>query len=108
MDIIKTIKDGVCDIKLIGRLDTTTAPELEQALKEVFVEEPKTLNIDLDQLEYISSAGLRTLLFAQKTMSSVEGGSLTIENVKEEIMEVFEITGFTDILTIKEEEKEEK
>ena len=108
MDIIKTIKDGVCDIKLVGRLDTTTAPELEQALKEVFVEEPKTLNIDLDQLEYISSAGLRTLLFAQKTMSGVEDGSLTIENVKEEIMEVFEITGFTDILTIKEEEKEEK
>ena len=107
MDIIKTIKDGVCDIKLVGRLDTTTAPELEQALKEVFAEEPKTLNIDLDQLEYISSAGLRTLLFAQKTMSGIEGGSLTIENVKEEIMEVFEITGFTDILTIKEEEKEE-
>ena len=107
MDIIKTIKDGVCDIKLVGRLDTTTAPELETALKEVLVEEPKAMNIDMDQLEYISSAGLRTLLFAQKSMSGIEGGSLTIENVKDEIMEVLEITGFTDILTIKQEEEKE-
>ena len=59
----------------------------------------KELTIDLEQLDYISSAGLRVLLFAQKTVNSFDG-KMMVKNVKPEIMEVFEITGFTDILTI--------
>ncbi len=97
MNINKNIKDGVCDISLVGRLDTTTAPELETVLKDS-LEGISELNIDLEKLDYISSAGLRVLLFAQKTMNNQ--GKMTIKNAKPEIMEVFEITGFTDILTI--------
>jgi anti-sigma B factor antagonist len=99
VEIIKNVIDDVCEIKLVGRLDTTTAPELETALKEVLEASTKNLQIDLEQLDYISSAGLRVLLFAQKGISSLEGEML-IKNVKPEIMEVFEITGFSDILTI--------
>ena len=97
MEIIKTVEDKTLNIALEGRLDTTTAPQLETELKES-LEGIEQLVIDLKDLDYISSAGLRVLLFAQKTMNS----NVTIKNVKEEIMEVFEITGFSDILTILE------
>lgn len=99
MEINKKMNEDVCEVDLIGRLDTTTAPELETTLKEVLDTDVKNLEIDLDQLDYISSAGLRVLLFAQKSVNTV-GGSMLIKNVKPEIMEVFEITGFSDILTI--------
>ena len=99
MEIIKSINENVCDIKLVGRLDTTTAPDLENEIKNSLTDEIKELTIDLEQLDYISSAGLRVLLFAQKTVNSFDGKML-VKNVKPEIMEVFEITGFTDILTI--------
>lgn len=97
MEIIKNIDGKVCKIALEGRLDTTTAPQLEAELKSSLngIEE---LVLDFAKLEYISSAGLRVLLAAQKVMSSQ--GSMKITNVASEIMEVFEITGFTDILTI--------
>ena len=99
MDIIKTLnEENVCVVKLVGRLDTTTAPELEAELKKVFEEGTEKLEFDLEQLEYISSAGLRVLLYAQKNIP--ENGSMVIKNVKDEIMEVFDITGFVDILTI--------
>ncbi len=101
MEINKTIKDGVCQLALSGRLDTTTAPELETELSETLHEETKELELDMNDLDYISSAGLRVLLFAQKTVTSF-GGGMKIRNVKPEIMEVFEITGFSDILTIEE------
>ena len=80
-----------------GRIDTTTAPELLEYLKEAMngVEE---LVLDLQEVDYISSAGLRVILFAQKTMNSQ--GSMCVANVNEDIMETFELTGFTDILTI--------
>lgn len=97
MDIIRTNENDVCKIALTGRLDTTTAPDLEAELKDN-LDGVKELEIDLQNLDYISSAGLRVLLFAQKTMNAQ--GKMTIKNVKPEIMEVFEITGFTDILTI--------
>ncbi len=85
-------------LKIAGRLDTTSAPEMEKAVKENIsgVEE---LVIDMEKLEYISSAGLRVLLSAQKTMNSQ--GSMKVINVSDTIMEIFEITGFNEIMTIK-------
>ncbi|MBR3251278.1 MAG: STAS domain-containing protein [Erysipelotrichaceae bacterium] len=96
MEIIKTIEENVCKLALRGRLDTTTAPELEAELKNS-LEGIDGLEFDLSDLDYISSAGLRVLLFAQKSMM---GKTMVVKNVKPEIMEVFEITGFNDILTI--------
>ena len=84
-------------IALGGRLDTTTAPDLEKELNAKLdgIEE---LTIDLKDLEYVSSAGLRVMLFAQKTMN--KQGSMKIINAGHEIMEIFEVTGFVDILSI--------
>lgn len=84
-------------IELVGRLDTTTAPALDKTINDD-IGDTKSLVIDLKNLEYISSAGLRVLLGAQKKMQKV--GSMKVTNVCEEVMEVFEMTGFADILTI--------
>ena len=84
-------------IELVGRLDTTTAPALDKAISED-IQDAKNLILDLNGLEYISSAGLRVLLTAQKKMQKV--GSMKVTNVCAEVMEVFEITGFADILVI--------
>ena len=83
-------------ITLEGRLDTTTAPELEREIGEL--NDVRELVIDMKGLEYISSAGLRVIVKAQKIMNLK--GSMRLINVGESIMEVFEITGFSDILTI--------
>jgi anti-sigma B factor antagonist len=80
-----------------GRLDTTTAPQLEKEIQENLQGLTK-LVIDLKELEYISSAGLRVLLAAQKAMN--KQGEMVVQNVDESVMEVFEVTGFSDILTI--------
>ncbi|MCR5772893.1 MAG: STAS domain-containing protein [Butyrivibrio sp.] len=84
-------------IGLEGRLDTSTAPELDEALKSA-LEGVTKLSFDLEKLEYISSAGLRVLLTAQKTMN--KQGSMVVKNVSEDVKEIFEVTGFTDILSI--------
>ncbi len=84
-------------IALEGRLDTMTAPELEAALKDG-LNGVSELTFDFTKLDYISSAGLRVLLGAQKTMH--KQGSMKVTHVNEMIMEVFEVTGFTDFLTI--------
>ena len=97
LNINKTIEDGKALFKLEGRLDTVTAPELEQELKEA-LPGLTDLTLDFGDLAYISSAGLRVLLSAQKTMN--QQGGMKIVNVGETIMEIFEVTGFTDILTI--------
>lgn len=97
MDIIKTKNDSKLNVALTGRLDTTTAPALEAELNASF-DGLEVLTLDFAKLEYISSAGLRVLLAAQKIMS--KQGSMTVCNVNSDIMEVFEITGFSDILTI--------
>ena len=97
MTITKTAENGVLRIALEGRLDTNTAPQLEAELK-TSLSGITELELDFSGLEYISSAGLRVLLAAQKTMS--RQGKMTIRNVNETIMEVFEITGFVEILTI--------
>lgn len=84
-------------IKLAGRLDTITAPALDKTINED-IADTKNLVLDLKELEYISSAGLRVLLSAQKKYGKL--GYLKVTNVCEEIMSVFEMTGFADILTI--------
>ena len=98
MTITKNASDGTLYITLEGRLDTNTAPQLEAELK-ASLSGVTELDLDFSGLEYISSAGLRVLLAAQKAMS--KQGKMTIRHVNETIMEVFEITGFVDILDIK-------
>ena len=84
-------------IEIVGRLDTTTAPALDKTINED-MGDTKSLVLDVKGMEYISSAGLRVLLGAQKKMQKI--GSMKVINVCEEVMEVFEMTGFADILTI--------
>ena len=97
MTIEKTITGTAAVLKIVGRLDTTTAPELEAAI-DGCVAGINALELDCSALEYVSSAGLRVILKAQKLMNAQGGMKLT--NVNETIMEVFDITGFADILTI--------
>ena len=97
LNINKQINGSEAVVSLEGRLDTTTAPQLENELKS-FMESVTNLVFDFEQLEYISSAGLRVLLTAQKFMS--KQGSMKLINVKEDVNEIFEVTGFSDILTI--------
>ena len=97
LNIKKTIENGTGLFALGGRLDTTTAPELEKELKESLPGLTE-LVLDFDKTEYISSAGLRVLLAAQKTMN--QQGGMKLIHVNETIMEIFEVTGFSEILTI--------
>lgn len=97
MNIEKVLKANELTLILDGRLDTATSPKLEEELKAV-LGDLKKLVLDFTNLEYISSAGLRVLLMAQKAMS--KQGEIIILNVNETVMEVFEITGFADMLTI--------
>ena len=85
-------------IEIVGRLDTTTAPDLDKTINED-VADTENLVLDFKKLEYISSAGLRVLLSSQKKMQKL--GTMKLTNVCEDVMEVFEMTGFSDILTIK-------
>lgn len=98
MTITNNLDGEVLVLEIEGRLDTTTAPELEKEFKEI-LDGIKELTLDIAKLEYISSAGLRVVLSAQKKMSK-QGGKMTIKNANEVVMEVFEVTGFADILTI--------
>ena len=98
MTINKSLNMTELTVTLLGRLDTTTAPQLEAELK-TSLNGVDSLILDFAGLEYISSAGLRVLLSAQKVMN--KQGKMEIRHVNDTIMEVFEVTGFTDILTIK-------
>ena len=98
MDIKTTLNNDTLEIALTGRLDTVTSPDLEKELVNS-LEGVKKLVLDFAKLEYISSAGLRVLLSAQKMMKAQ--GCMEVCNVNANIMEVFEITGFVDVLTIK-------
>ena len=97
MTIEKNLNGTELNVSITGRLDTTTAPQLEAALKESFDGITK-LALDFSALEYLSSAGLRVLLAAQKAMN--KQGEMVIRNVNETISEIFELTGFIDILTV--------
>ena len=97
MQINQSKQDNQLTIALEGRLDTTTAPELETIVRSQ-LDGIQLLTFDLASLEYISSAGLRVLLAAQKIMN--KQGTMVVKNVKPMIMEIFEVTGFDSILTI--------
>ena len=97
MTIEKKMNGNALEIAVEGRLDTMTAPELEAELNKS-LEGAETLTMDFSKLEYISSAGLRVLLSAHKVMSAK--GGMKVTHVNEIVQEVFEVTGFADILTI--------
>lgn len=97
MKITKKTNGNNLTIALEGRLDTGTAPELEKELK-ASLDGVKELMIDMERLDYLSSAGLRVLLGTQKTMN--RQGSMKVSHVNDTIMEIFEVTGFSDILTV--------
>lgn len=97
MTIEKKINNNAVTLIVSGRLDTQTAPELEAELDAV-LEDASELTFDMTNLEYVSSAGLRVILKAQKVMNTK--GSMKLTGVNDSIMEVFDITGFLDILTI--------
>ena len=97
MDLKKTKNDTTLTLAIQGRIDTTTAPQLEAELRSD-IDGVTELYLDFTGVEYISSAGLRVLLSAQKLMS--RQGKMVLSHVNESVMEVFEVTGFSDILTI--------
>ena len=97
MTIEKKINNETATLVIAGRLDTQTAPELEKELDSI-LPGTKDLTFDMTNLEYVSSAGLRVILKAQKAMNMQ--GSMKLTGVNDSIMEVFDITGFLDILTI--------
>ena len=97
MTINKSLNGTHLNVALEGRLDTVTAPDLEKVLKDS-LEGVDTLTMDFSKLDYISSAGLRVLLSVHKTMS--KRGGMKVTNVNEIVQDVFEVTGFSDILNI--------
>ena len=97
MEIKKTKNGTELTLAIVGRIDTTTAPQLETELK-ASIDGVTQLHLDFSEVEYISSAGLRVLLSAQKSMN--RQGTMVLSHVSEAVMEVFEVTGFVDILTI--------
>ena len=96
MEIIKTLKNGMLTIALDGKMDITTAPDLEKEVSNL--DGVTELIMDFEKLRYISSAGLRVLLAAHKAMR--DRGGMKVTHVNEIVGEVFDITGFADILTI--------
>lgn len=97
MDIKKSLENETLTAKISGRIDTTTAPALGESLAEGY-DSCEKLILDFAEVDYISSAGLRILLSAQKVMS--KKGGMKLVNVNSDIMDIFEVTGFQDILTI--------
>ena len=97
MNIVKNRQENVLEVALEGRLDTASAPEFEAVVKNELAGVEK-LVLDLAKLKYTSSAGLRTILLAQKTMN--KQGEMILRNVGEEVMDVFDMTGLADLLTI--------
>lgn len=99
MNIIKNMNDGVLEIAVEGRLDTATAPQLDNEIK-ASIDQADSVVMDFSKLDYISSAGLRVLLSANKVMLGSGKEAITITNSNEIVKEVFEVTGFCDILNI--------
>ena len=97
LNIEKKIDNDKACFRLTGRLDTLTSPELESELTGI-IDGLTDLVLDFEELEYVSSAGMRVLLAAQKKMNAL--GTMTVKHVRQEIMDTFEMTGFDEILTI--------
>lgn len=100
MEVKKTNEESGTVYHITGRIDTQTAPELQAMLDESFKNNEINLVLDFKEVEYMSSAGLRTVLYAQKRVNTISGASMVIINVQPVVMEVFEMTGFTDFLKI--------
>ena len=98
MEIAKTQNGDITTLNLTGRLDTVTSPKLQDALAEI-IPLAKVIELDFAGVDYVSSAGLRVLLFGQKRSQSF-GKTIKLKNVSSVVMEVFDITGFSDMLTI--------
>jgi anti-sigma B factor antagonist len=96
MTITKSQTDAAEALSLVGRIDTVTSPKLQEELLEVIASAEK-VELDFSKVDYVSSAGLRVLLMGQKR-AQASGKTMTLKNVPREVMEVFEITGFSDIL----------
>lgn len=99
MNAIMNRNGAELTVAVEGRLDTLTSPKLEEQLEQELENDTEKLVFDLAGLEYISSAGLRVLLAAAKGMDA-QSGEMTVANVRPEVMEVFEVTGFADFLNI--------
>jgi len=99
VDIIKTMDSGIVTLTLSGRLDTLTSGELAKELDELFADNVPNIVFNFEQLDYVSSAGLRVLLSAQKKVSSA-GATMKITGANDNIKEIFEITGFSSFMTI--------
>ncbi|MBQ5316784.1 MAG: STAS domain-containing protein [Oscillospiraceae bacterium] len=97
LKITKKLEERTLTVEASGRIDTTTAPDFENEIKDSLASVSELI-LDFSKVEYISSAGLRVLLSAQKIMT--KQGSMKLTNVSSEIMEIFEVTGFSDILDI--------
>lgn len=99
METTKTQEGGSLTLSLKGRLDTTAAPEVIKEMDEILVEGVENFVLDMADCDYVASSGLRAVLGAQKKMNAL-GGTMVVKHVCESVMEVFEMTGFADILTI--------
>ena len=106
MEIRKNLNGATLELALEGRLDTSTSPALEQELRSS-LSGITGLVFDLKDLDYLSSAGLRVLLFAQKRMND-RNGSMIVRNPNETVMDVFDVTGFLNILTVENSEPSEE
>lgn len=100
MEVQKTNEEGKVVYHIKGRIDTQTSPKLQAKIDESFAQGEINLVLDFQEVEYMSSAGLRTVLYAQKRVNTTEGATLILINVQPVVMEVFEMTGFTDFLKI--------
>lgn len=98
MQITKNMTEGTLTIAIDGRLDTITAPQLEEELMNSVTDEVETLVFDFENVEYMSSAGIRVIMAADKVMS--RQGDMKLIHVNEEILEILDMTGLTDFLTI--------
>lgn len=99
MELVLKEKGNPTTFAIKGRLDTNTAPQLEAFSQELFQEGLKDFVVDMSECEYVSSAGLRVIIVMQKSV--IDGGSLVFEHVVPEVMDVFTLTGFSNILTIR-------
>lgn len=98
MDIEKVEQGDKTILYVSGRIDTQTSKEFQDMLDEIIDEESVNIVLDFNDVEYVSSAGLRAILYAQKKINNIENSKMILRNVKDEVMEVFEMTGFTEFL----------
>ncbi|BED92418.1 MAG: anti-sigma factor antagonist [Candidatus Paraimprobicoccus trichonymphae] len=100
VNVDKKGNNGIVIFNIKGRLDTKTSPEFQKIIEKNLKGEEKNFIFNFDEVEYLSSAGLRVILSVKKMLNNIEGSSLSIRNVNDNIMEIFDMTGFTEFLNI--------